>query len=131
MEVAFDVTLVDGGWLLQSQMASMKRIRNYGHVAETILAYVMRLNTEEIHVLLDTYKDDSLKYQERQRREADDRAYVIANAELKPSMSTDALMRNNSFKQELCKFLQTEWAKVEFRRYIGQKNLCLTRRSMH
>ena len=52
----------------------MKRIRNYGHVAETILAYVMRLNTEEIHVLLDTYRDDSLKYQERQRRGADDRA---------------------------------------------------------
>ena len=46
--------LMAGGWLLQSQMASMKRIRNYDHVAENILAYDMRLNTEEIHVLLDT-----------------------------------------------------------------------------
>ena len=51
-------------------------------------------------------------------------AYVVANAELKPSMSTDALMRNSSFKQELCQFLQTERAMVEFRSSIGQKKLC-------
>ena len=85
--------MLDGGYLLHSQLSSVKRFPNYGKIAKTILRSAMKHPSLEIHVLLDTYQPDSLKTCEGGRRGNSDQAYIISGPEQKPSQSTNSLLK--------------------------------------
>ena len=115
--------MLDGGYLLHSQLSSVKRFPNYGKIAKTLLRSAMKHPSLEIHVLLDTYQPDSLKTCERGRCGNSDQTYIISDLEQKPSQSTDSLLKNSDFKLHFGRFLQHEWQKEEYRELNGGKKL--------
>ena len=67
-----------------------------------------------------------MKYQERERRGQVDSEFHITGPEQAPKQSEDKLLRNSSFKDELCKFLKNEWQKPEYRSILGSKTLLVS-----
>ena len=115
--------MLDGGYLLHSQLSSVGRFPNYGKIAKTLLRSAMKHPSLEIHVLLDTYQPDLLKTCERGRCGNSDQTYIISDPEQKPSQSTDSMLKNSYFKLQFGRFLQHEWQKEEYREFIGGKKL--------
>ena len=68
----------------------------------------------EIHLLFDTYREDSLKLNERRRRGEADCDYLIATPEQNPKQPFEKLLKSSKFKQALTKFLQDEWQKEHY-----------------
>ena len=71
----------------------------------------------------DTYSKTSLKYQELLQRGENEEEFLLSGPEQKPVKSFEVLLKNSSFKNELCKFLRNEWQKPEYRTYLGGKIL--------
>ena len=124
-DVVFDAALFDGGFVLHSYLSSLGRIANYGSLAKYLLNHIMKQykQVKEVHVCFDTYSVSSLKFHERERRGQCDSQFHITGAEQAPQQTLDKLLRNSSFKDELCKFLQNEWQKPEYQIYLGNKTL--------
>ena len=124
-DVVFDAALFDGGFVLHSYWSSLGRIANYGSLAKYLLNHIMKQykQVKEVHVCFDTYSVSSLKFHERERRGQCDSQFHITGAEQAPQQTLDKLLRNSSFKDELCKFLQNEWQKPEYQIYLGNKTL--------
>ena len=115
--------MLDGGYLLHSQLSSVKRFPNYGKIAKTILRSAMKHPSLEIHVLLDTYQPDSLKTCEGGRRGNSDQAYIISGPEQKTFPINKITVENSDFKQQFGRFLQQEWQQEEYREFTGGKKL--------
>ena len=108
--------------MLHSNLAVTRRISSYGAFARTLLVSACKLIGEEVHILLDTYDSDCLKAQERELRGNSEETYVISGSEQQgPRASIASLMKNISFKSELCKFLITEWQEQKYANIIGTK----------
>ena len=120
----FDVCLFDGGFLLHSFLSKTGRIVSMGNLARNLLCYVANLyHANEIHICFDTYSRVSLKYGERLRRGENEAEFLITGPTQKPDQSCDILLKNSSFKNELCKFLKIEWQKSDYISYLEGKTL--------
>ena len=73
-----------------------------------------RTGLAPLTVLLDTYSNNGLKAQEREKRGADsDVHYFIGGPDQNPGVSNERCMKSSSFKNELGKFLIKEWQNEE------------------
>ena len=96
-------TLIDGGVLIHAKLAATKRMVSYGDFALETMRTVCKEFGNNIHVLLDTYSNNDLKAQEREKRGADsDVQYVIGGPDQNPGVSNERCMKSSSFKNELC-----------------------------
>ena len=116
-------TVIDGGLLLHSVLPSLGSISSYGDVARKLLGVVCSNIGTEIHVLFDKYVPSSVKDGERRHRGADDQPFLIIGSEQAPRQSCTKLLRNGIFKDQLAKFLMTEWQKDYFGPILGNKTL--------
>ena len=84
----------------------------FGELARTLLSQISKHKGDSIHhVLFDTYKDTSIKANERHRRNNTDREYLFTGSDQAPRVSPAQLLKNGQFKEELAKFLMREWKK--------------------
>ena len=105
---SIDVTLIDGGLLFHTILIDLKG--NYGAMARAFLERICAHHGNEIHVLFDVYKENTIKANERQLRGSQNHTYIIAGPEQTPNQSKTELVQNSSFKQEFAKFLLQEWS---------------------
>ena len=120
----FDVSLIDGGLLIHSFLSASERTGPYSTLARNLLTFVCKnFDGQEIHVLFDTYKEESLKVTERKRRGEVESHYIIATPEQNLKQSYDKLLRSSSFRQALIKFLQDEWQKDQYHACFQGKTL--------
>ena len=80
----------------------------FGELARTLLSQISKHNGDSIHALFDTYKDTSIKANERHRRNNTDREYLSTGSDQAPRVSPAQLLKNGQFKEELAKFLMRE-----------------------
>ena len=121
-----DVTLIDGGLLTHSFLCAIGKITSYGNLAKTLLAYVCGSRRNEVHVLFDTYRANSLKTSERNLHGADDHAFLIAGPQQAPKQSCQKLLQNGIFKDQLAMFLLNEWQKDHYGVILANKSLIVS-----
>lgn len=120
------VTLIDGGLLIHSFLSTLGRITTYGNLARSLLASVCSSQGNEIHVVFDTYRTDSLKESERMLRGAADQPYVISGPEQTARQSCQKLLLNGTFKDQLAQFLLREWQQDKYGAIIANKTLVVS-----
>ena len=121
--------IIDGGWLIHSQLWAMKRIPNYGSLARALLSSVVNhAKSSEIHIVFETYSQGSLKSIERERRSNTDKEYVISGSDQKPSLTTDFLLKTRVSNMNWPSFLWENGKKKNIwsTLYIGEKKLCFS-----
>ena len=69
----------------------------------------------------DTYGTESLKNKEREKRGESAEDYVIDGPDQRPTESSEKLMKNSKFKDELGKFFVKEWQEEKYTEVISGK----------
>lgn len=117
----------DGGLLIHSTLSQMNAGTSYSSIARTILSVVCSgKGSEEVHVCLDKYVENSIKDSERQLRGAVNTAYSITGPDQKIRQSGQKLLANSSFKNELGKFLLHEWGKNHYMNMMNGKTVIIS-----
>ena len=117
------VHVYDGELLIHSILSEANIGASFGSIARTVLLSICTGRSEEVHVCLDKYLENSIKDSERELRGVEDIKYTITGPEQNMRQKGEKLLRNASFKNEMGKFLLQKWQKDHYRNILNGKIL--------